>query len=81
MHSDDERVPRAGLPGPDSNFGATSLIALLPVSVIAPGAPAHPVERLMGLQGGFSRLVVLLTSFRWPRPRLPRRRLRALSSQ
>jgi hypothetical protein len=35
---------------------------------VALGAPAGPVERLMGLQSAFSRLVVLLTSFRLPRP-------------
>ena len=47
--------------------------SLLPVSVVALGAPAEPVERLMGLQSAFSRLVVLLTSFRLPRPaRSPR---------
>jgi hypothetical protein len=46
---------------------------LLPVSIVALGAPAGPVERLMGLQSAFSRLVVLLTSFRLPRPiRSPR---------
>jgi hypothetical protein len=41
--------------------------SLLPVSVVALGAPAEPVERLISLQAGFSKFVHMLTSLRRPR--------------
>jgi hypothetical protein len=81
MHSDDERFPRAGFSKNGGNSNTPTLMTLFPVSVISTGALAQPAERLMDLQSGFSRLVVLLTSFRWSRPSLPRRRPRALRIQ
>lgn len=43
---------------------------LIPVSIIAHGAPAQPVERLMALQSAIARLVGWLADLRLPRLRL-----------
>lgn len=40
--------------------------SLFPCEIVALGASQYPVERMMGLQSGFYRLLVLLDGFRWP---------------
>jgi hypothetical protein len=43
---------------------------LFPVSIIAFGAPAAPVERLIGIQAAVARCVGWLANLRLPRLRL-----------
>jgi hypothetical protein len=45
--------------------------ALFPVSVVAVGAPAEPVERLIALQSATARAVQALTEIRQIKLRLP----------
>ena len=45
-------------------------LGLMPVSIIALGAPAQPVERLMVIQSATARLVGWLADLRLPRLRL-----------
>ena len=77
MQPGNERLLRADPSRLAGNSTPPALVTLFPVSVVAQGASTRSVERLMGLQSGVSRLVVLLTSFRWPRLRLPHQRLHA----
>ncbi|MBA4100320.1 MAG: hypothetical protein C0484_26545 [Rhodospirillum sp.] len=44
-------------------------LGLVPVSIIALGAPAQPVERLMAVQSAIARLVGWLADLRLPRLR------------
>jgi len=81
MQSDDHRSYRADLRRLDGSSSAPISVALLPVSVVALGTPTAPVESLIGLQSGFNKLVLMLTSIRWPRPRQSLRRLLALRIQ
>ena len=48
----------------------TNGLGLIPVSIVALGAPAQPVERLMALQSAIARLVGWLADLRLPRVRL-----------
>lgn len=43
---------------------------LMPVSIIALGAPAQPVERMMAVQSAVARLVGWLADLRLPRLRV-----------
>ena len=45
-------------------------LGLMPVSIIAFGAPAQPVERMMAVQSAVARLVGWLADLRLPRLRL-----------
>jgi hypothetical protein len=45
-------------------------LGLVPVSIIALGAPAQPVERLMAVQSAVARLVGWLADLRLPRLRV-----------
>ena len=57
------------------------IAASFPAAIIAHGAPAQSVERLMGLQSAFSKLVVVLTSVSFRRPRPSMHRLSVLRPQ
>jgi len=69
MRSVDDRSRGRDPAESDGAFGAPTWVALLPVSVVALGTPTQPVERLMTLQSGFDKLVLMLTRVRWPQPR------------
>ena len=43
-------------------------LSLFPASIVALGAPAAPVERLMGVQSAISKGVELLATLRLPLP-------------
>ena len=53
---------------PDRNLAEG--LELFPVSIIALGAPAAPVERLIGVQSAVARCVGWLANLRLPRLRL-----------
>jgi len=50
--------------------GTPDWAGLIPVSIIALGAPSHPTERMMGAQSSVYRLIVALENIRLPK-RLP----------
>jgi hypothetical protein len=52
---------------PDKNVAEA--LSLFPVTIIAFGAPAAPVERLIGLQSAVAKAVDWLTQIRLPRLR------------
>jgi hypothetical protein len=78
---------KPNLPPPQANLPESgrdplaSVAASFPAAIIAHGAPAQPVERLMGLQSAFSKLVVVLTSISFRRPRPSAHRLSVLRPQ
>ena len=53
---------------PDRNLAEG--LELFPVSIIALGVPAAPVERLIGVQSAIARCVEWLANLRLPRLRL-----------
>jgi hypothetical protein len=80
MISNHEATSEGSFPG--SGGDPLALVAAsFPAAIIAHGAPAQPVERFMGLQSAFSKLVVALTSFSFRRPRPSKRRLSVLRPQ
>lgn len=64
MQSEKQQSHQGGLPGPDRDPLARVATALFPASIVALGTETQPVERLMGLQSVFSRLVGVLTGVR-----------------
>jgi hypothetical protein len=67
MRSDDRRVSRSEPLHPGETSGTADWTALLPVSVVALGAPTQPTERLLGIQSTISRAV---NAFAYAGPRL-----------
>ena len=52
------------------NHDLADRLGLVPVSIIALGAPTQPVERMMAVQSAVARLVGWLADLRLPRLRL-----------
>ena len=57
MRSDDHRTSRSQPLTLDATSGAADWAALLPVSVVALGTPAQPVERLLSVQSAINKVV------------------------
>ena len=55
----------------EANPSVATGLDLLPISIIALGSPAQPVERLMWLQSATAKAVDLVTSFRFSALRRP----------
>ena len=81
MQSEKHQSRQGGLPSPDRDPLALVATALFPASIVALETETQPVERLMGLQSAFSRLVAVLTGVRWPQPTLLHRKTRAVRFQ